>query len=174
MQSLKRESRLGRNDGRVRRFVLGCEYFAVKCSFVFLVLTRKKRYGGKLVICFLASLQLQRLNQIQRSFTADSLPWLTISTKMTAAVIKMITVLIKMFEQLMRISRSSKSRPNYHYIFFSQAHLQLLTISFPLPHNQLLAWIKKKVPWLEDRSTDNTLAGCQKKLEEFRNYRFVG
>ena len=56
MQSLKRESRLGRNDGRVRRFVLGCEYFAVKCSFVFLVLTRKKRYGGKLVICFLASL----------------------------------------------------------------------------------------------------------------------
>merc|ERR1712042_331444 len=37
--------------------------------------------------------------------------------------------------------------------------------------SDLLAWIKKKVPWLEDRSTDNTLAGCQKKLEEFRNYR---
>merc|ERR1711970_390965 len=37
--------------------------------------------------------------------------------------------------------------------------------------SDLLAWIKAKKPWLEDRSTDNTLAGCQKKLEEFRNYR---
>merc|ERR1719284_813607 len=37
--------------------------------------------------------------------------------------------------------------------------------------SDLLAWIKAKKPWLEDWSTDNTLAGCQKKLEEFRNYR---
>jgi len=26
-------------------------------------------------------------------------------------------------------------------------------------------------PWLEDRSTDNTMEGVQKKLDEFRDYR---
>lgn len=36
---------------------------------------------------------------------------------------------------------------------------------------QLLAWIKKTTPWLENRTTDNTLPGTQRKLDEFRDYR---
>ncbi|XP_050407376.1 alpha-actinin, sarcomeric isoform X1 [Patella vulgata] len=37
--------------------------------------------------------------------------------------------------------------------------------------SDLLAWIKKTKPWLENRITDNTLPGTQHKLEEFRDYR---
>ena len=36
---------------------------------------------------------------------------------------------------------------------------------------QLLEWIRKTLPWLESRQTDNSLAGVQKKLEEYRMYR---
>jgi len=36
---------------------------------------------------------------------------------------------------------------------------------------QLLAWIRKTTPWLENRTTDNTLPGTQRKLDEFRDYR---
>ena len=36
---------------------------------------------------------------------------------------------------------------------------------------QLLEWIKKTTPWLENRTTDNTLPGTQRKLDEFRDYR---
>jgi len=36
---------------------------------------------------------------------------------------------------------------------------------------QLLEWIRRTTPWLENRSTDNTLPGTQRKLEEFRDYR---
>lgn len=37
--------------------------------------------------------------------------------------------------------------------------------------SDLLDWIKQKTPWLENRTTDNTLTGAQRKLEEFRTYR---
>lgn len=37
--------------------------------------------------------------------------------------------------------------------------------------NDLLSWISKTTPWLENRTTDNTLSGAQRKLEEFRRYR---
>ncbi|XP_076367736.1 alpha-actinin-like isoform X2 [Tachypleus tridentatus] len=40
--------------------------------------------------------------------------------------------------------------------------------------SDLLDWINKTTPWLENRTADNTLNGVQKKLEEFRNYRRVG
>lgn len=36
---------------------------------------------------------------------------------------------------------------------------------------QLLEWIKRTLPWLESRQTDNSLAGVQKKLDEYRQYR---
>ena len=36
---------------------------------------------------------------------------------------------------------------------------------------QLLEWIRRTTPWLENRTTDNTLPGTQRKLEEFRDYR---
>ena len=36
---------------------------------------------------------------------------------------------------------------------------------------QLLEWIRKTLPWLESRQTDNSLAGVQKKLDEYRQYR---
>ena len=39
--------------------------------------------------------------------------------------------------------------------------------------SDLLEWIRKTTPWLENRTTDNTLADVQKKLEEFRQYRRV-
>lgn len=37
--------------------------------------------------------------------------------------------------------------------------------------NQLLEWIRRTLPWLESRQTDNSLAGVQKKLDEYRQYR---
>ncbi|XP_071441874.1 alpha-actinin, sarcomeric isoform X1 [Hetaerina americana] len=37
--------------------------------------------------------------------------------------------------------------------------------------SDLLEWIRRTMPWLESRQTDNSLAGVQKKLEEYRTYR---
>ncbi|XP_045187151.1 alpha-actinin, sarcomeric-like isoform X1 [Mercenaria mercenaria] len=37
--------------------------------------------------------------------------------------------------------------------------------------SDLLEWIRKTTPWLENRTTDNTLPGTQRKLDEFRDYR---
>lgn len=37
--------------------------------------------------------------------------------------------------------------------------------------SDLLEWIRRTTPWLENRTVDNSLAAVQKKLEEFRNYR---
>lgn len=37
--------------------------------------------------------------------------------------------------------------------------------------SDLLEWIRRTTPWLENRTTDNTLPGTRKKLEEFRAYR---
>ena len=37
--------------------------------------------------------------------------------------------------------------------------------------NQLLEWIRRTRPWLENRTTDNTLPGTRQKLDEFRDYR---
>merc|ERR1711976_447634 len=37
--------------------------------------------------------------------------------------------------------------------------------------SDLLAWIERTRPWLEDRVTDNTIAGVQGKLDDFRDYR---
>uniref|UniRef100_A0A0A9Z5M8 Alpha-actinin, sarcomeric n=1 Tax=Lygus hesperus TaxID=30085 RepID=A0A0A9Z5M8_LYGHE len=37
--------------------------------------------------------------------------------------------------------------------------------------SDLLEWIRRTMPWLESRATDNSLAGVQKKLEEYRTYR---
>lgn len=37
--------------------------------------------------------------------------------------------------------------------------------------SDLLDWIVQTTPWLENRTTDNTLSGAQRKLEEFRRYR---
>jgi len=34
-----------------------------------------------------------------------------------------------------------------------------------------LEWIRRTLPWLESRQTDNSLAGIQKKLDEYRQYR---
>lgn len=37
--------------------------------------------------------------------------------------------------------------------------------------SDLLKWIRQTTPWLENRTTDNTLPGTRSKLEEFRDYR---
>lgn len=37
--------------------------------------------------------------------------------------------------------------------------------------SDLLDWIRRTTPWLENRSVDNSLSAVQKKLEEFRTYR---
>jgi len=36
---------------------------------------------------------------------------------------------------------------------------------------KLLEWIRKTMPWLNNRQTDNSLANVQRKLEEYRTYR---
>lgn len=36
--------------------------------------------------------------------------------------------------------------------------------------SDLLEWIRRTMPWLNSRQTDSTLAGVQKKLEEYRTY----
>ncbi|XP_035437223.1 alpha-actinin, sarcomeric isoform X1 [Spodoptera frugiperda] len=37
--------------------------------------------------------------------------------------------------------------------------------------SDLLDWIRRTMPWLNSRQADNSLAGCQKKLEDYRTYR---
>lgn len=37
--------------------------------------------------------------------------------------------------------------------------------------SDLLDWINKKIPELEDRTTDNSLASMQDKLNDFRDYK---
>ncbi|GAB6024874.1 hypothetical protein CHUAL_009988 [Chamberlinius hualienensis] len=37
--------------------------------------------------------------------------------------------------------------------------------------SDLLEWIRRTTPWLENRAVDNSLSAVQKKLEEFRTYR---
>lgn len=37
--------------------------------------------------------------------------------------------------------------------------------------SDLLEWINRTRPWLEDRTTDNTISGVQRKLDDFRDYR---
>ncbi|XP_058449806.1 alpha-actinin, sarcomeric isoform X2 [Malaya genurostris] len=37
--------------------------------------------------------------------------------------------------------------------------------------SDLLEWIQRTMPWLNSRQSDSTLAGVQKKLEEYRTYR---
>nr|XP_026692457.1 alpha-actinin-2 isoform X2 [Ciona intestinalis] len=37
--------------------------------------------------------------------------------------------------------------------------------------SDLLEWIERMKPWLEDRTTDNTMEGVQRKLDDFRDYR---
>ncbi|KAF4523344.1 hypothetical protein B566_EDAN005498 [Ephemera danica] len=37
--------------------------------------------------------------------------------------------------------------------------------------SDLLEWIRRTMPWLQSRQTDNSLVGVQKKLEEYRTYR---
>lgn len=37
--------------------------------------------------------------------------------------------------------------------------------------SDLLEWIAKTTPWLENRTSDNNLVGAQKRLEDFRRYR---
>ncbi|XP_058173495.1 alpha-actinin, sarcomeric isoform X2 [Anopheles ziemanni] len=37
--------------------------------------------------------------------------------------------------------------------------------------SDLLEWIRRTMPWLNSRQSDSTLAGVQKKLEEYRTYR---
>ncbi|KAK2510644.1 hypothetical protein Q9233_017554 [Columba guinea] len=39
--------------------------------------------------------------------------------------------------------------------------------------SDLLEWIKRTIPWLEDRSPQKTIAEMQQKLEDFRDYRRV-
>lgn len=46
--------------------------------------------------------------------------------------------------------------------------IETLYLFFP---PQLLEWIRKTRPWLENRITDNTLPGTRRKLDEFRDYR---
>ena len=36
---------------------------------------------------------------------------------------------------------------------------------------QLLEWIRRTIPWLENRTPEKTMQAMQKKLEDFRDYR---
>ncbi len=38
------------------------------------------------------------------------------------------------------------------------------------PFPQLLAWIQQTLPWLDDRTPENTLTDAQSRREEFRQY----
>ena len=38
---------------------------------------------------------------------------------------------------------------------------------------QLLEWIRRTIPWLENRAPEKTMAEMQQKLEDFRDYRRV-
>ena len=39
--------------------------------------------------------------------------------------------------------------------------------------SDLLEWIRRTLPWLESRQSGNSLVAVQKKLEEYREYRYT-
>lgn len=41
----------------------------------------------------------------------------------------------------------------------------------PQSTSQLLEWIRRTIPWLENRMPENTMQAMQQKLEDFRDYR---
>lgn len=54
----------------------------------------------------------------------------------------------------------------------------LVLVALPLPSFQLfvlvwklLEWIRRTIPWLENRTPEKTMQAMQKKLEDFRDYR---
>lgn len=62
------------------------------------------------------------------------------------------------------------------YVFW--LHNLRITTYFPdcshLPlFLQLLEWIRRTIPWLENRAPEKTMAEMQQKLEDFRDYRRV-
>lgn len=60
----------------------------------------------------------------------------------------------------------------YERLASDVSFLLLLFVNFSnLISIQLLEWIRRTMPWLASRQTDNSLAGVQKKLEEYRTYR---
>jgi len=49
-------------------------------------------------------------------------------------------------------------------------HVNFPTFAVADPRLQLLEWIRRTRPWLENRTTDNTVPGTRRKLAEFRDY----
>jgi len=46
----------------------------------------------------------------------------------------------------------------------------IVMLSVYVAWRQLLEWIRRTRPWLENRTTDNTVPGTRRKLAEFRDY----
>uniref|UniRef100_A0A8C3LZN6 Actinin alpha 4 n=1 Tax=Chrysolophus pictus TaxID=9089 RepID=A0A8C3LZN6_CHRPC len=65
----------------------------------------------------------------------------------------------------------------YHAFSGAQKHLPTVLPPEPPTPNpcnpQLLEWIRRTIPWLEDRSPQKTIQEMQQKLEDFRDYRRV-
>lgn len=53
-------------------------------------------------------------------------------------------------------------------VIFTYRPLQSLIL---LLSSQLLEWIRRTTPWLENRTPEKTMAQMQRKLEDFRDYR---
>ncbi|KAK3573752.1 hypothetical protein QTP86_032549 [Hemibagrus guttatus] len=65
--------------------------------------------------------------------------------------------------------------PSHHSIPPSHHSIPLSPHSIPPPshHWRLLEWIRRTIPWLENRVPESTMAAMQQKLEDFRDYRRV-
>ena len=75
----------------------------------------------------------------------------------------------RLMEEYERLASDVIYRTNFLNIFcFWQVYFRIFFRFW-----KLLEWIRRMTPWLENRTTDNTLPGTQKKLAEFRDYRRV-
>lgn len=62
-----------------------------------------------------------------------------------------------------------------HDIYSVKNPFKYITLSSCYEHlplsSQLLEWIRRTTPWLENRTPEKTMAQMQRKLEDFRDYR---
>lgn len=73
------------------------------------------------------------------------------------------------------ISREpSVEKLNNSSVFVTYYYLNsFISPRFPCCHcvSQLLEWIRRTTPWLENRTPEKTMAEMRRKLEDFRDYR---
>lgn len=107
---------------------------------------------------------MQEIDKFNKKLTCDLYlyPFLSHITFMTSTtpLLSLCMILLHLFLSISPPSFSSHSHSQH-----------TLTLAHTPPTPQLLEWIRRTIPWLENRLPENTMQAMQQKLEDFRDYR---